>query len=51
MNKIGEFAAQLFRELQPLLEWALGNWAITSALLVLLIYWAGKQKRLHRHHL
>jgi hypothetical protein len=51
MDKIGEFAGRLFQELRPLLEWALGNWAVTSVLLVMLIYWAGKQKRPHRHHL
>jgi hypothetical protein len=51
MDKIGEFAARLFLELRPALEWAIGNWAITAILLVALIYWAGKQKRLDRHRL
>ena len=49
MEKIGEFAARLFLEARPLLDWAVGNWAITTLALVLLIYWGGKQKRLDRH--
>jgi hypothetical protein len=51
MEKIGEFAARLFLEARPLLDWAVRNWAITAVLLVILIYGAGKQKRLDRHHL
>jgi hypothetical protein len=51
MEKIGEFAARLFLEVSPLLDWAVRNWAITTVLLVILIYWAGKQKRLDRRHL
>ncbi len=51
MDKIGEFAARLFLELKPLLDWAVGNWAVTSIVLVMLIYWAGRQKRLNRHQL
>jgi hypothetical protein len=51
MDKIGEFAARLFLELKPLLDWAVGNWAVTSIVLVILIYWAGRQKRLNRHQL
>jgi len=33
------------------MDWALTNWAITSLLIVGLIYWAGRQRRLNRHHL
>ncbi len=51
MDKIGEFAARLFLELRPALEWAIRNWAITSIALVLLIYWASKQNRIDRHQL
>jgi hypothetical protein len=51
MEAIGEFAARLFLEIRPAFEWAVGNWAITSIALVILIYWAGKQKRLDRHQL
>ena len=51
MEKIGEFAARWFLEIRPLLDWAIGNWAVTTVALVLLIYWAGKQKRPDRHRL
>ncbi len=51
MDKIGEFTVQVFEELKPVLDWAVRNWAITSIVLVILIYWAGKQKRLDRHQL
>ena len=51
MDKIGEFAARLFLELKPLLDWAVRNWAVTFIVLVVLIYWAGRQKRLNRHQL
>jgi hypothetical protein len=50
MDIIGEFVKQFFRELSPLLDWALKNWAITMVLLVGMIYWAGRHKRLRRHH-
>lgn len=51
MDRIGEFVARVFLELKPALDWAVGNWAVTSIVLVILIYWAGKQKRLDRHQL
>jgi len=51
MHVIGEFAGRFFKELLRLIDWALGNWAITMVILVMLIYWAGRQKRLDRHHL
>jgi len=51
MDVIGEFAERLFLVLKPVIDWALGNWAATMIVLVMLIYWAGKQKRLNRHHL
>jgi hypothetical protein len=51
MHVIGEFAGRFFKELLGLIDWALGNWAITMVILVMLIYWAGRQKRLDRHHL
>jgi hypothetical protein len=51
MDKIGEFAARVFLELTPLLDRAVRNWAITSVVLLMLIYWAGRQKRFNRHHL
>ncbi|HEX5022154.1 MAG TPA: hypothetical protein VFX54_15930 [Candidatus Binatia bacterium] len=46
MDIIGVFATRLSSELRLVLDWALGNWAVTSIVLVMLIYWAGKQKRL-----
>jgi hypothetical protein len=51
MDIIGEFVRQLFWELNPIIDWALRNWAVTMLILVGLIYWAGRQRRLHRHHL
>jgi hypothetical protein len=51
MGVIGEFARRSLRELLGLIDWAVGNWTITTAILVMLIYWAGRQKRLDRHHL
>jgi hypothetical protein len=51
MDIIGKFAAQLISELRWLLDWAVGNWIVTLAVLVILIYWAGRQRRLNRHRL
>ena len=51
MDIIGKFAARLIADLTWLLQWAITNWIITLAILVLLIYWAGRQRRLDRHHL
>lgn len=48
MDIIGEFAARLYLALRPLAEWALGNWLPTLAILAGLIYWAGRQRRVHR---
>lgn len=48
MEMIGEFAARIFLALQPLTEWALRNWLPTMAILAGLIYWAGRQRRMHR---
>ncbi len=45
MDIIGEFVRNLFVELTPLLEWAIRNWALTLVLLIVLIYWAGRQRR------
>jgi hypothetical protein len=51
MDMIGKFAARLMSELTWLADWALGNWALTLTILVVLIYWAGRQRRLDRYHL
>jgi hypothetical protein len=48
MDIIGEFVARIFSEVRPLTDWALGNWYLTGAILVALIYWAGYQRRVHR---
>ena len=48
MEMIGEFAARLYLELRPIIEWALRNWLPTLAILVGLIYWAGRQRRAQR---
>jgi len=47
MNMIGEFAKRIIGELAQFIDWSLSHWAVT----VTMIYWAGKQRRLHRHHL
>ncbi len=51
MDMVAYFLGRLFLELKPYLEWALQNWAITVVALVALIYWAGRQRRINRHHL
>ena len=51
MDIIGKFAARIVSELTRLVDWAVGNWAVTLVVLVALIYWAGRQRRLNRHHL
>ncbi len=51
MDIIGEFVKRLFFELNPILDWLVRNWALTLVLLVAMIYWAARQKRLDRHHL
>ena len=48
MDLIGEFAARLYYTLRPLTDWALRNWLPTMAILVALIYWAGRQHRSRR---
>lgn len=48
MDIIGEFTARLYLELRPITEWALRNWLPTLAILIGLIYWAGRQQRVHR---
>ena len=50
MDMIGEFIGRLFWELRPIIEWALGHWAVTMIFIVGLIYWAGRQRRINRHH-
>ena len=49
MDIIRELFERLFWELRPLLDWAIRNWALTLVLVVIMIYWAGRQRRT-RHH-
>ena len=51
MNILEFVARQLTWQFARVIELALQNWAITMTLLVAAIYWAGKQRRLNRHHL
>lgn len=51
MDIIGEFAKRFLEEVLPLLDWAVRNWALTLMILVLLIYWAGRQKPIDRNQL
>jgi hypothetical protein len=50
MHKIGNFARWVFSEVGTVMDWAISNWAITAIVLIMLIYWAGKQRGVtHRH--
>lgn len=51
MNIIESFSRQLTWHFVHMIDWALSNWAITMTLLVASIYWAGRQRKLNRHHL
>jgi hypothetical protein len=50
MNMIGEFAKRIIDELARFIDWSLSHWAVTMIVLVTMIYWAGKQRRVNRHH-
>ncbi len=49
MDIIGESINEFFRELSPLTDWALNNWAVAVLFLLGMIYWAsherGRRKR------
>lgn len=49
MDLIQEFARGLYRELVPILLWALKNWAVTMAIILIVLYWARKNSRANRH--
>ena len=51
MNLLEMITRQLTWQFVHLIDWALRNWAITMMLLAGLIYWAGRQRKLNRHHL
>jgi hypothetical protein len=50
-DKIGNFARRLFSEVGAALDWAISNWAVTAMVLIMLILWAGKQRRVTRRYL
>lgn len=45
MDLIAAYAARLYLEIRPFTEWALRNWLPAMVILVILIYWAGRQRR------
>ena len=49
MDLIGEFARRLHWELFPVFNWMIRHWAITLAVIAILIYWAGRQRRPRKH--
>ena len=51
MNILELTIRQLTWQFVHVLDLALQNWAITMTVLVAAIYWAGRQRRLNRHHL
>jgi hypothetical protein len=51
MNILEIFTRYLTWQFFHIIDWALRNWAITMTLLIALIYWAGRQRKLNRHHL
>lgn len=51
MDVFRKFAEQFVRDIVAWFDWAVGNWSITMIVLAILIYWAGRQRRLNRHHL
>ena len=51
MNILEFVLHQMIWQFVRVIDLALHNWAITMTLLVVAIYWAGRQRRLNRHHL
>ena len=51
MNILELVIRQLLWQFARVIDLALQNWAITMTVLIAAIYWAGKQRRLNRHHL
>ena len=50
MDVIEFIAARLPLDFKLFVDWAVRNWAVTMIALVLLIYWAGHQRRGNRRH-
>ena len=51
IDLIGTFAGRLIGQFFWLLDWAVRNWYFTMLVLIALVYWASRQRRLDRHHL
>jgi hypothetical protein len=51
MDVFGRFTGQFVSDIVAWFDWAVGNWSLTMVILAILIYWAGRQRRLDRHHL
>ena len=50
MGIIGESIERFFRELSPLIDWALKDWAVQMIFLLFgMICWARHQRRFRRH--
>ena len=50
MDMLGEFAGRTFLRLKPIIDWSLNHWAITVAVLAVMILGAGKHRRTLHHH-
>jgi hypothetical protein len=50
MDMLGEFAGRMFLHLKPIIDWSLNHWAITVAVLAVMILGAGKHRRTLHHH-
>jgi len=50
METIGTLARKLTWQFTNVIDWAIRNWVITMIFLIILIYWAGRQRRVNRHH-
>lgn len=50
MNVIGEFAKRIIGDVVWAIDWSLSNWLVTAIVLAAMIYGAGRQRRLGRHH-
>jgi len=51
MDVFRKFAEQLLHDIIGWFDWAVSNWSITIVVLAILVYWAGRQRRLDRHRL
>ena len=51
MGLLETLSRQATWQLARAIDWALTNWVITIVMIAALIYWAGRQRRLNRHHL